>query len=114
MMVLIIEPNHLCGQQGQFGEQGRDLALIGAADQLRSLARPTDIVARIGDTRFGMVIFETGIESLEETWARMHSAVAQQLQIGAAIFASDRPASLEALLDQAAADLNPTALTTEA
>jgi diguanylate cyclase (GGDEF)-like protein len=111
LMILIAEPNNLCAIASASGEQRRDLTMVEVADHLRSVAGPTDVVARIGDTRFGMAVFETDIESLEEAWARMHAAAAaHHMQIGAAIFAEDRPASLDLLLEQAALDLTPTAL----
>lgn len=110
LMVLVAEPKNLGELATSYGEQRRDLALVEAADHLRSIASPTDLVARIGDTRFGMTIFETDIESLEEAWARIHSgALTHRISVGAAIFDTDRPASLDVLLVQAALDLSPSA-----
>ena len=112
LMILIVEPKDLCEIAGISGEQRRDLTLVEIADHLRSVAGPTDVVARIGEVRFGVAVLESDFESLEEAWARMHStAAAHRIQIGAAIFAADRPASLDLLLEQAALDLAPTALT---
>lgn len=111
LMILVAEPNNLGELVTAFGQQRRDLALVEAADHLRSIAGPTDLVARIGDARFGVAVFETDFESLEEAWVRIHSsALAHRISVGAAIFDGDRPASLDVLLEQAALDLSPNAL----
>ncbi len=111
LMILVAEPNNLGELVHAFGQQRRDLALVEAADHLRSVAGPTDLVARIGDARFGVAVFETDFESLEEAWARIHSsALSHRISVGAAIFDGDRPASLDVLLEQAALDLFPNAL----
>lgn len=108
MMVLIAEPNHLAELAASYGDQRRDLALVEAADHLRSIAGATDLVARIGEKRFGIAIFETDIESLEQAWARIHAATeAHRMRIGCAIFDASRPVSLDVLLHQAALDLVP-------
>jgi PleD family two-component response regulator len=91
-----------------YGEQRRDLALVEAADHLRTLAGPSDLLARIECTRFGITIFDTEIESVEEAWSRIHRALLQhRIQVGAAIFSANHPATLDLLLDQATADLAP-------
>jgi diguanylate cyclase (GGDEF)-like protein len=111
LMILIAEPKN----SGEFatlsGEQRRDLTLVEGADHLRRMAGATDVIARIGETSFGISIFETDLESLEEAGARLHYfAATHRMQVGAAIFAADRPASLEVLLQQAALELAPAAL----
>jgi two-component system, cell cycle response regulator len=94
-----------------YGDQRRDLALVEAADHLRSLAGPADLLARIECTRFGMTIFDTEAESVEEAWSRVHKSLLQhRIQLGAAIFSAHHPATLDALLEQAANDLAPIAL----
>lgn len=111
LMILVAEPNNLDDVASSSGEQRRDLALVEVADYLRSVSGPTDVIARIGDTRFGMAVFETDVESLEDTSARLHSsAPAHRLQFGASIFDAGRPVSLDVLLEQAALDLNPPVL----
>jgi len=111
LMIMIAEPKHLGQIANSFGDQRRDLALVEAADHLRSIAGPTDLVARIGDRRFGIAIFETDIESLEQAWSRIHSAAdAHRIAIGAAIFDANRPATLDSLLEQASLDLSPNSL----
>ncbi len=110
-MILVAEPLSLDEIATALGEQRRDLTLVEAADHLRTLAGPTDLVGRIGANRFGIAVFETDLETLEEVWARIHSAgSAHRIRIGAAIFTGDRPMSLDALLNQAAGDLAPNAL----
>jgi diguanylate cyclase (GGDEF)-like protein len=110
LMILVAEPRDLGEFASVFGEQRRDLALVEAADHLRSIAGPTDLVARIGDMRFGVAVFETDVESLEEVWARIHSgALSHRISVGASIFDADRPSSLDLLLEQAALDLAPNA-----
>jgi PleD family two-component response regulator len=111
LMVMVAEPKSLSEIASAYGEHRRDLALVEAADHLRTLVGPTDLLGRLGETRFGLAIFDTGLESVEEIWARIHSSAAgHRILIGAAIFDADRPASLEALLDQAILDLTPSAL----
>ena len=113
LMVLIAEPcpNGTVEVTGIDAQQRRDLLLIEVADHLRSLANPTDMLARIGQTRFAMTIFDTDSESVEEAWARMHSAAAsRRIRIGAAVFDSERSLPIDILLDQAARDLAPAAL----
>jgi PleD family two-component response regulator len=92
-------------------EQQRDLALVEAADHLRSVTGPSDLLARIGCTRFGMTIVDGGSESAEAAYTRIRAALRQhRIQIGAAVFSPDRPATLDGLLEQAAGDLSPNAL----
>jgi diguanylate cyclase (GGDEF)-like protein len=111
LMIVVAEPKSLDQIATAFGEQRRDLTLVEAADHLRSLTGPTDLLARIGATRFGLAVFETDVETLEEAWARIHAACeSHRIGIGAAIFNVDRPMSLEALLNQAAGDLTPNAM----
>lgn len=110
LMVMIAEPRNLSEMATNFGEQRRDLAMVEAADHLRSLIGPTDLVARIGDVRFGLTIFDTECESVEAAWARIHAATSEhRIQIGAAIFDDSNSASLDVLLEQAARDLTPAA-----
>lgn len=115
LIVIIAEPQNMGEIVTAYGEQRRDLALIEAADHLRSLAGPADLLARIECTRFGMMIFDTEVESVEVAWSRIHSTLLpHRIQIGAAIFSGDHPATLDALLAQAANDLAPNPLTARA
>lgn len=94
-----------------YGEQQRDLALVEAADHLRSVAGPAEVLACIEPFRFGMTVFDTEAESLEAASARIHASLREhRIQTGAAIFSPDHPVSLDTLLEQAAADLSPHAL----
>lgn len=105
LMVIVAEIS--CG----YDEQQRDLALIEAADHLRRAAGPSALLGRIQTSRFGITVFDTAAESLEAAWSRIHAAMRpHHIQIGAAFFTSDQPASLDALLKQAANDLRPNAL----
>jgi diguanylate cyclase (GGDEF)-like protein len=107
-MILLAELKNLDGIASTFGEQRRDLALVEAADHLRSMLGPTDLAARVEEGRFAVTIFETEVETLEEAWARMHSgSELHRMRMGAAIFDPARPVSLEILLERAAADLAP-------
>jgi DNA-binding NarL/FixJ family response regulator len=110
-MLLIAEPKDPLLGLDSSGEHRLDLHMVAAADHLRSLAGPTDLVARIGRSRFAMGIFDTEIETLEEAWIRVRSAAAERrFEIGASIFDSARPLSLEAMLIQAARDLLPSSV----
>ena len=110
LMVLVAEPKNLSAITATYGEQRRDLTLIEAADHLRGLIGPADLLARITETHFALTVFDTDIEPVEAAWARFHStAGAHRIGIGAAIFDSANPASLEILIDQAESDLAPAA-----
>ena len=110
LMVLVAEPKNLSAITATYGEQRRDLTLIEAADHLRGLIGPADLLARITETHFALTIFDTDIEPVEAAWARFHSTTgAHRIGIGAAIFDSAHPASLEVLIDQAESDLAPAA-----
>jgi len=91
--------------------EGRDLLLIETAERLRRFAGPTDLLARVGDCRFGLGIFDTAAETLELAWSRIHSTAREsRIAIGAAIFDFSHPAPLEALIEQAEMDLTPKAM----
>jgi diguanylate cyclase (GGDEF)-like protein len=108
LMVVLAEPNNLAEIAATFGEERRDLAMVQAADGLRSIIHPADVAARVSEGCFGVVILETDSESLEDAWARMHSiSDAHRIRIGAAIFDPQRPVSLDALMEQGTADLTP-------
>jgi diguanylate cyclase (GGDEF)-like protein len=113
LTVMVAEPASLDALANAYGEQRRDLAMVEAADHLRSLAGPADLLARIDAGQFGLTIFETGVESAEEAWARLRTATAKhKISLGAAIFDPERPLSLDGLLEQASCDLAPRALAT--
>ena len=112
LMVLVAEPKNLSAIASAYGDQRRDLTLIEAADHLRGLVGPADLVARITETHFALTVFDTDAEPVEAAWARFHStAGAHRIGIGAAIFDAAHPASLEVLIDQAESDLAPAAFT---
>jgi PleD family two-component response regulator len=112
LMIVVAEPVvNLCDAD----EQRQDLTMVELADHLRSLGGPTDLMARIGRSRFAMTVLETDLEPLEEIWARIHSSAAEhRIQVGVAIFTPDCPTSLDVLLEQASLDLTPAALATRA
>ena len=108
LLIVIAEPKNLAELAASFGDQRRDLALVEAADHLRNIAGATDLVARIGEKRFAIALFETDVESLEQAWARIQPiAEAHRISVGSAIFDSSRPVSLDVLLEQAALELAP-------
>jgi diguanylate cyclase (GGDEF)-like protein len=108
LMVMVAEPKDLGEIATAYGEHRRDLTLVEAADHLRSVAGPADLLARIGCSRFGMAIFEADFESLEASRARIRAALLEhRIQTGAAIFSADHPVTLDSLLEQAANDLPP-------
>jgi two-component system cell cycle response regulator len=110
-MVMVAEPRNLSEIATAYGEQRRDLSLVEAADHIRSLASPADLLARIESTRFGIAVFDTELESVEVAWARIHTALLQhRILLGAAVFSVDHPATLDALIDQAIKDLAPSSL----
>jgi PleD family two-component response regulator len=108
LMVLVAEPKNLPAITAAYGDQRRDLTFIEAADHLRGLVGPADLLARITERHFALTVFDTDVEPVEAAWARFHSlAGAHRIGIGAAIFDAAHPASIDALLDQAESDLTP-------
>jgi GGDEF domain-containing protein len=90
------------------GDQRRDLALVEVADDLRRLAGPAALLARLGHSGFGLAVLDTLAEPLEEIGARLRTAAADgRLAFGSAVFDPQQPVSLDALLDQAAPNLRP-------
>ena len=96
MMILVAEPAGLGG-----GSQRRDLALVDAADGLRTLAGPAALVARLGPSRFGVAVFDTETEPVEEIRSRFHG----KIPFGDALFDPRHPVSLDALLEHATSTL---------
>lgn len=91
-------------------QQDRDLALVEAAERLRKLAGPLDLLARVGERSFAMAIFETEDQALEDAWTRLNCASASsRLNIGASVFRPESPLPLEDLLQQAESELAPVA-----
>lgn len=89
----------------------RDLLLIGTAEWLRRLAGPADVVARLGECRFAISVFDSGSESVEAAWSRIHtSAEESRIVIGAAIYEAAHPSPLEMLIERAERDLTPKAM----
>jgi PleD family two-component response regulator len=90
--------------------QDRDLDLVDAAEQLRTVAGPTDLVARVGRDHLALSVLETAELRAEQIWERLHAATtARGLRLGAAVFDPERPLALDQLLEQAARDLRHSA-----
>jgi FixJ family two-component response regulator len=107
-MLLIAEPRRLTAA-GEANDQRRDLELVDTADSLRSIASPVDTLARIGDRRFAMTIFDSELEMLEEAWIRIRAASAERrIEVGVSIFDPQRPLTLEVMIEHAELDLEPT------
>ena len=89
-------------------DQGRDLGVVDAAEQLRDMAGATDLVARVGLMHLALSILDSENESAEEIWARLHGAAAKSgISLGVAVFDPERPVALDRLLELAAGDLKP-------
>lgn len=115
LMVMLAEPGNISEINSPQEQQRQDLTLVETTDRLRTLIGPTDILGRIGQTRFGLAIFETDFESVDEARARIQTELQvtqpeRRVRIGAAIFDPGHPASLDVLLEQAALDLAPRTL----
>jgi len=109
MMVLVAERTSSAAVDGgasHHDEQRCDLALVEAADDLRRLAGPGALLARLNRSRLGLAVLDTPAEPVEEIRARLRTAATDgQLGFGAAVFDPQQPVSLDALLDQAALNL---------
>lgn len=89
-------------------DQGRDLGVVDAAEQLRNMAGATDLVARVGLLHLALSVLDSEQESAEEIWARLHGAAAKSgISLGVAVFDPERPLELDKLLELAAGDLKP-------
>jgi diguanylate cyclase (GGDEF)-like protein len=105
-MLLIAEPKHLTEIGEAFGEQRRDMELIEAAEHLRGMVTPADGLARISERHFAISVFDGETESVEQSWARIrHAATEHRIELGVSIFHGDNPLSVDAMLEQALADL---------
>ena len=106
MMIVLAERVERVEAAAVDSVQGRDLALIEAADDLRGLAGPAALLARLSDSRFGLAVLDTLAEPVEEIGARLDTAeTSGKLAFGAAVFDPQQPVSLDVLLDQAAQNL---------
>lgn len=107
-LVILAEPRAVSDARNSNLDQDRDLDLVVAAEHLRKIAGPTDLVARVGLAHLALSILDSDQESAEEIWARLHQAAATaRLALGAAVYDPQRPVALEQLLAQAAQDLRP-------
>jgi diguanylate cyclase (GGDEF)-like protein len=105
-MLLIAEPRNLTEIAAAFGEQRRDLELLEAADRLRCMVTPADGLARIGERHFAISVFDGETESVEQAWARLrHAAAERRIEHGVSIFHNQNPLSVDAMIEQALADL---------
>jgi DNA-binding NarL/FixJ family response regulator len=111
MLVLLaerVEPAVLASSTLSHGDQRRDLALVEIADDLRALAGPAALVARLDHARFGLAVFDTEAETVEDIRARLYTATTgDKIVFGAAVFDPHRPVSLDVLLEQAVLNLRP-------
>jgi GGDEF domain-containing protein len=112
MMILLaerVEPDALDDSTMRvYGEQGRDLALVETADDLRRLAGPAVLVARLSHSQFGLAALDTLVESLEEVRLRLHAVETDsRLVFGSAVFHPQEPVSLDVLLEHAMQGLHP-------
>jgi len=102
MMMVVAEPAFPDSSARAPGTQRQDLALVEAADSLRSLAGPTALLARLELSRFGLAVLDTEAEPVDEIRARFLAAAAEnRITFGAALFEPQHPGSLDTLLDQA-------------
>lgn len=98
----------ISGELAQFTpfSPDQDLGLVQAGDHLRSLAGPMGLAGRLADSRFVLMTLESPTESTEAAWARVEASTSPKfLRLGCATCDANNPASLEALLEQAEADL---------
>jgi diguanylate cyclase (GGDEF)-like protein len=105
-MLLIAEPKNLTEIAVAFGDQRRDLELVEAADHLRCMVTPADSLARVGERHFAIGVFDGEIESVEQSRARIRNAAAERrIELGASIFNGQNQLSVDAMIEQAVADL---------
>jgi PleD family two-component response regulator len=105
-VVLVAEPRDISLIGGAQGEQHRDLRLVETAEVLRQAAGSCDLVYRIGANRFAITLFLAGVRTPED----LERAISRQrISVGKATFSLERSQSLDALLAEAAEDLESSA-----
>ena len=105
MLVVLAEQGEAAAVDGV---QRRDLSLIGAADDLRRLAGPAALLARLSPSQFGLAVLDTQAEPIDEIHARLYAAAHDHpVAFGTAVFDPQQPVSLDALLEQATVNLRP-------
>jgi GGDEF domain-containing protein len=93
------------------GDHARDLEFVTAAERLRTLAGPADLVARVSEDRLALVVFETEHESAEAAKTRIHkTAEKHRISLGASVFDPRSPLALDKLMELAEEDLTPAAM----
>mgnify|MGYP003351565071 CR=1 FL=1 len=106
-LLLLAEPHYEGTHPAAALSHSADLRVMEAADKLRELTGPADLLARISDHRFAVALLGTPAEPVEAAWSRMHRAAAEHhFFIGTAIMDPELPTTLDSLLDQAARDLD--------
>lgn len=106
MMVAASVPGQEADPSAGFLDQGLELKRLEAAEQLRRLAGPSDLVAWLGEDRFGMTVFESDAEPLDFAWNRLRQqAAAAGIRMGSAVYERSRPKSVESLLEEASCGL---------
>jgi PleD family two-component response regulator len=100
MAVVLAEPCVL-GSIALPHDAQEDLALMEVADQLRSIARTSDLLARIDANRFALSLLESEEQALETEVQRFERGAGWKLITGSAVFDPQSPATLDQLLDQA-------------
>jgi two-component system cell cycle response regulator len=111
MMMIAGEVKGLQNIVKSLGEHRRDLELVAASDYLRSMAGPADLTARIGESMLAMTIFDTEAQTVEEAWARLHGSTDRRIAFGSAVFDPEHPVTLYRLIEEAAGDILPKAMT---
>lgn len=100
MAVVLAEPCVL-GSIALPRDSQQDLALMEVADQLRSFARGSDLLARIEANRFALSLLEWEEQALESEMQRFEHRTGWKLITGSAVFDPQNAATLEQLLEQA-------------
>ncbi|MEP7352291.1 MAG: response regulator [Acidobacteriota bacterium] len=111
MVFMLAAPKALDAFTVAHGDHARDLEFVKAAEHLRTLAGPTDLVARVSEDRLALVVFETEHQSAEAAWTRFRQVAEQRrISLGASVFDPRRPVGLDKLMELAEEDLTPAAV----
>src|SRR5579872_2713789 len=89
-----------------YGSEDLDLILIEVADRLRHAAGDSSLIGRLGECRFGILVFDTGdgeanstLNRLERTATSFSARGHVSISLGISNFDSTHPALLEALFE---------------
>lgn len=106
--LLMVDIDHFKQLNDHLGHAAGDAALCAVASTLQSVARGTDVVARLGGEEFGMLLIDTDVQGAAQAAERVRAAVARlpfthedrelpmTVSVGAAVLTAEVASSMDA------------------